>query len=351
MKNTLFATTALVALGFAGSAFAAEPITASVGGYMGIGIGISDNPDGDDVGILRDGEIHFKAKGSSDNGLTFEARVELEAFGSSDQIDENYVRISGSFGQVMIGGNDTAKNNLTTGIFYAPLALGGYYDHIARVGNGYSGIDQAGDQPGIHYNTPNFNGLQAAISYQPEGGADGSNDAQYTQNDGSDGSCEVGDDSCANSDNIWSFGVNYLGDFDGFSFRLSAGYETSDGSKQDTWSLGAQGGTGGFMLGVYYEDNKGKNVFDLTDPDNPAFIERVDGGQDLAIGGTYSTGPWTVGAGYTTVLDDDNDPWRVGGWATYAMAPGVSATLSLEHGDSSSTGSATSGLAYIALNF
>jgi outer membrane protein OmpU len=322
MKNTLFATTALVALGFAGSAFAADPISLSVGGYMGVGVGISDNVSGDDVGILRDGEIHFKAKGSSDNGLTFEARVELEAFGTSDQIDENYVRVSGSFGSVMIGGNDTAKNNLTTGVFYAPLALGGYYDHIARVGNGYSGINQAGDQPGIHYNTPNFNGLQAAISYQPEGSADGGNDVQYSQNDGSDG------------DNVWSFGVNYLGDFDGFSFRVSGGYETADGDDQDTWSVGAQGGTGGFMLGVYYEDNPGAG--DTA---------------DLAIGGTYSTGPWTVGAGYATVLDDNNDPWRVGGWATYAMAPGVSATLSLEHGDTSATGSATSGLAYIALNF
>lgn len=341
MKNTLFATTALVALGFAGSAFASEPMTASVGGYMGVGVGISDNDGGDDVGILRDGEIHFKAKGSSDNGMTFEARVELEAFTDGDQIDENWVKISGSFGQVMIGGNDTAKNNLATGIFYAPLALGGYYDHIARVGNGYSGIDQAGDQHGIHYNTPNFNGLQAAVSYQPEGSScDGSKglsiddsgtspvlvrnggDRQYCQNDGSDG------------DNVWSFGVNYLGDFDGFDFRVSGGYETADGSDQDTWSVGVQGGTAGFLVGVYYEDNKG-----------------VDAGQDLAIGMTYSTGPWTVGGGYTTILDTDVDPWRVGGWVTYAMAPGVSATLSLEHGDADTVGSSTSGLAYVSLGF
>ena len=43
MKNTLFATTALVALGFAGSAFAAQPMTASVGGYMGVGFAIPSN--------------------------------------------------------------------------------------------------------------------------------------------------------------------------------------------------------------------------------------------------------------------------------------------------------------------
>ena len=323
MKNTLFATTALVALGFAGSAFASEPMTASVGGYMGIGLGMHNNDAGDDIGILRDGEIHFKAKGSSDNGLTFEARVELEAFGTSDQIDENYGKVSGSFGSVMIGGNDTAKNNMTTGIFYAPLALGGYYDHITQLGYGagYSGISQAGDQMGIHYTTPNFSGLQASVSYQPEGSSDGGNDGQFAFNDGSDG------------DNVFSAGVNYGGDFDGFSVRLSGGYETSDGSDTDTWSIGAQGGTGGLMVGVYYESNPGAG--DTS---------------DLAVGGTYSTGPWTVGAGFSTQIDAAGDPWRVGSWATYAMAPGVSATLSLEHVDTGAD-DATSGLAYISLGF
>ena len=324
MKNTLFATTALVALGVAGTAFASEPLTASVGGYMGIGVQLKDNPAGDDVGILRDGEIHFKAKGSSDNGLTFEVRVEMEAFGDNDQIDENYAKVTGSFGSVMIGGNDTALNNMATGIFYAPLALGGYYDHITSFGysraDGRTGLDQAGDQMGIHYTTPNVGGFQASISYQPEGSSDNVNDGQFAFNDSTDG------------DNIISFGANYGAEFDNFSVRLSAGYETADGADQDIWSAGAQAGVAGFMVGAYWEENKGDDT------------------SDVALGMTYSTGPWTVGAGGSLLLDAAGDPFTLGAWATYAMAPGVSATLSLEHRDNG-TDDQSAALAYIALGF
>jgi hypothetical protein len=41
---------------------AAEPIKASVGGCMHIGVGVTDpagGAKGDKIGMLRDGEIHF----------------------------------------------------------------------------------------------------------------------------------------------------------------------------------------------------------------------------------------------------------------------------------------------------
>jgi len=103
MKNALFATTAFVAAGLvAGAAQAADPVTASVSGYMHAGVGYVDRRGSDaDIGVMRDGEIHFNARGTSDNGLTFRGRVELEAFTSGDQIDENWVEVGGAFGRVL----------------------------------------------------------------------------------------------------------------------------------------------------------------------------------------------------------------------------------------------------------
>ena len=336
MKNTLFATTALVALGFAGTAFAAEPLTASVGGYMNVGVGFGDiydgdtasatfgtNTQGDDVGVLRDGEIVVKFKGSSDNGLTFDGRYELEAFGSGDQVDENWARVSGSFGAVMIGGNDTAMYALSAGVLYGPGYVIGYYDAFSRAGQlgksyGYDGV-------GIHYYTPNFSGFQAAVSYIPNGDSDGANDGYYKQAAGVDG------------DNIWSVGANYTAEMEGFRVSASGGYSDADGSDMEAWSLGLELGTAGFTVAAHFEDNAG-----------------ADAGQDLAVGASYATGPWTATIGYSTLLDapTGGDIDTFAGWVTYALAPGVKAAAGIEH--SSRDGAledSTAGLAYLNLSF
>lgn len=320
MKNALFATTALVALGFAGTAFAAEPLTASVGGYMNVGLGFADNAAGDDIGIMRDGEIHFKFKGSSDNGLTFDGRVEIEAFGSSDQIDENWARVSGSFGWVMFGGNDTAMNELSAGVFYGAGAMMGYYDAFTSdLGKSYGT-----DAMGVHYRTPNFNGFQAGVTYIPESTSDNVSDSYIKFNDSSDG------------DNIWSVGANYSGDLGGVSISSSVGYSDADGADRDVWSAGIEAGMAGITLAAHYEDNAGSNT-----------------GQDLALGVSYSTGPWTATAGMATLLDAPagGDVNTYAGWVTYKMAPGVSGIVGLEYHDTDASGSSTSGFAYLSLGF
>lgn len=132
MKNILFASTALVAAATAGVVHAADAPVGTVGGYMFMGAGITDfTGTGDaEVGILRDGEIHLGWRGTSDNGLTFRGRIELEAFSApGDQIDENWGEVSGSFGSLLIGSNDSAADNYgDVGIIYGPGARLAYYD-------------------------------------------------------------------------------------------------------------------------------------------------------------------------------------------------------------------------------
>ena len=115
MKKALIATTAIVAAGLASSASAAEWST-RVTGYYFLGLGVLrqlGNQDG--VAVLRDGEAHVRAKlVKADNGITFQARIELEAFTSGDQIDENYGTMSGSFGTILIGSATTTRFTTTT---------------------------------------------------------------------------------------------------------------------------------------------------------------------------------------------------------------------------------------------
>ncbi|MEL6980391.1 MAG: porin [Pseudomonadota bacterium] len=146
MKKVLFGTTALVAAAFAGTAMAND-IKLSIVGDVTAGVGVgpysenkaqagssdsaSDYLESLDEGnvdkdfhIINEAEIQFKAKGTLDNGITIEVRVELEGYGD-DYIDENWVKISSSFGSILIGSNDNALDNIAGGIGRMGAGVGG----------------------------------------------------------------------------------------------------------------------------------------------------------------------------------------------------------------------------------
>ena len=127
MKRILLAGVAAAALAAgSGAARAAEPVTLSVSGYGHFGVGfksvdqaVPGEPNRDGFGVMRDGEIHFNVRGTSDNGLTFSGSVELEAFSAGgDQIDRNWFAVSGAFGEVKIGADKSASYNLATGLLF-----------------------------------------------------------------------------------------------------------------------------------------------------------------------------------------------------------------------------------------
>lgn len=309
--TTLLAAASTAAL-LAGGARAAEPITASVGGYFDIGAGYVDEADGPGKGaaILREGEIHFNIQGVSDNGLTFRGRVELEAHtDNDDQIDENWVSVSGPFGTVMIGGNDTAKTNFAVGILYGPGDTIGYYDDDAYQGL-TGGMDDAGDAMAIHYSTPEFNGFTAGVSYTPDVTADGVNDAEFSVHSGA-------------STEAWAFGARYRTNVMGADLAVAGGYQitpdaSATGGDLDTWSLGAEGSHSGFTLAAYYERNE-------------------DDSDDYSGGLSYETGPWTFGGGYSlTTGGGAADVHTVAGWTSYALAPGVTAAAGAAYAEQGS---------------
>jgi predicted porin len=328
MKKALIATTALVAAGFATSATAAEWST-RVTGYYFLGLGVSDNNNQDGVAVLRDGEAHVRAKLVADNGITFQARIELEAFTSGDQIDENYGTISGSFGSILIGSNDDAVYNNHVGTIYAPGARIGYYDAFSlttAAGGAFSNPGVGSDQIAIHYTSPSLSGFKVYGSYHPTAASDGGSDSNNPF-------FENGD--------YWTVGASYNGDFGDFGFGLSAGYtddapfQAGPGVTSDLITIGANVSFSGFTVAGTYEH---------TDPSGGG-----NNRDEYAIGAQYSTGPWTIGGGFK---DEDNVGEVAAGWVTYGLAPGVLFTAGVEYGDSEGVaGSDFGGLAYLTMRF
>lgn len=327
MKKALFATTAIVAAGFASSAAAAEWET-GVSGYYYLGLALSDANGQDGLGVLRDGEFHVNGRLTADNGLTFRARVEVESFTSGDQIDENWGSVSGSFGTILIGSNDDAVYNNHVGVIYAPGARLGYYDefNITTQGAPYNRPGVGSDQIGIHYTTPNFMGFQAYGSYHPNATAsDGAGDTNVPVFNGVD---------------MYTVGASYNGDFGDFGVGLSGGY-TDIEAIGELITIGANVSFGGFTLaGTYQNENA----------DGPG-----GSGDEYAIGVQYTTGPWTVGGGFASADGggfQGGEEDQAAGWVTYAAAPGVSFTVGVEYADAAGVpGDDFGGLGYISLFF
>ncbi|WP_417835479.1 porin [Thalassospira tepidiphila] len=251
MKKILVASSALVAVGFAGAAQASEPISLSVGGYMEQFVGVVDQDDA--LGrshnkIQSDTEIHFKGETTLDNGIEVGAVIELEGE-AGNNVDEEYLFINGGFGQVKLGSEDGAAADMA---IQAPSA-GGYGPNDGDLGDwtNIANIDTnnySGDARRVTYYTPVIGGFRAGVSY-------------------ADDATSETDDTGVKNDfggSIWSGGVEYLTDFDGFSLAVSAAGEYTNPRAGDSlataidldngksYTIGANVGFGNFVVGASY---------------------------------------------------------------------------------------------------
>ena len=216
MKKVLFGSTALVAAGAmaATSAVAEEGVKLGLGGYYNtfFWVGDYDEDTADPrklgaTGLFADGEVHFKGKTTLDNGITFGVQIELEAFQSGDQIDENYAFIEGSFGRLVIGGENTAaymmqyaapyvgvplnsgwitsfvpppvgpvSGTFTTTTFTAggaSVVNAGQTTTVSGVTTGFrtpalsTYVDLINDDHALNYFSPRFSGFQVGASFVP----------------------------------------------------------------------------------------------------------------------------------------------------------------------------------------
>lgn len=290
MKKQLLTSTALVAAGaiaFSGAAIAKPKITIGGGAEQIIGIGTNDaafdEAQGQRIGFDQhsDGEVHFNGSVKLDNGIKIRTRVELESnsadttagrnsnvingapgtasngagAGSADTIDEHWMRISGSFGELRLGSGDPAGMAMTTGYLgtwgtgvgqLLAFDTGDWITRPATVSAGTVGrVDLSSDAEQISYFTPRMNGFQVGVGYIPSSQEDVNNQRSLSGAGDTDG---------------WSFGANYVGKFAGAGVGIAAGYATAtestvNRSDPQVWAIaGRVDIAGGIRVQASYAD-------------------------------------------------------------------------------------------------
>ncbi|WP_404423515.1 porin [Thalassospira australica] len=255
MKKILIASSALVAVAFAGQAQASEKIKLSVGGYMEQWAGFADQEVGDRNNAFQsDTEIHFKGATTLDNGIEVGAVVELEGETSGDQIDEQYLYVNGGFGRIEMGKNDSVADSMQ---LVAP-AVGPVGVNDGDLSNWVDAylVDTTvpnGDQNRVTYYTPSLGGFRAGVSFADDSHHNGDTDRGDTSGAG---------------DNIASGALEYNTDLNGIAFGVSAiGENWGEGN---LFGGGLNVGFGNFTVGGSYshtDDDYGYSQGD-SDPDD-----------------------------------------------------------------------------------
>ncbi len=346
MKKQLLTTSAIltaVVLAAASSSALAQKKSskpsATVNGYIAQGLQLRGGGDtaavGDTDGLdaFGDSEIHFNARGALDSGIKLHARVELESSSEDGHIDEQWLRIQGSFGQVIIGQEDSVGQLMTTG--YVGSWVVGVGQNLcfdkAELVPTPSGFNHGGanfcvrldgadsDDQKISYVTPRFSGFQVGASYARDLAANAADDT-------------VNQDAAAGFIDYVAIAANFDRKFDNMRVAVAAGYNQADKPKglaasKDTnsWLVSGRVDFGGFKIaGGFYQVNDqfdGNGVTTATSDDGSGF--------DVGVG--YQAGPNAFGLAYfsgdnegtvATAGDDEVDAL----WLTYKrdLGPGVS---------------------------
>ncbi|MBE7636528.1 porin [Sneathiella sp. P13V-1] len=371
MKKVILGTTALVAATAltAGTASAAEKIKLGLGGYLQTSFIVADYDNDTDqlpTDIRHEGEVFFLGSTTLDNGLTFGVNIQLEARATGDQVDETYMYVSGNFGRINIGSENSADYLMHFGA-PSPVPAWSVNDNNANA----SGFDApstpstaVSDADKITYFTPRFAGFQLGASFTP--------DADEETGTGASPYAPIKDEGAA--DEAYSFGANYSNSFGGVALKASLGYQlttrsdttttttanttytitdgaaatvvtvnsngeivsitdadgvvtaggattttTTNNEDTDEFSAGLTLGVAGFDFGGSY-----KYTDNLSGVDDR---ER----HDWALGVTYGQGPWKIGVQYAGAEEDGDTAaeegelhaFVVGG--QYVLGPGITA--------------------------
>jgi len=342
MRPALLRSTMLIGIGslaglaFGASAEASDGIKLEVGGYFSSAyVGVVDGSrdaghfgnDRNHDALKHDAEVHFKGETTLDNGLTVEARIELEGENDDDQIDKSWVAFSGGFGQIRLGSQDDALETQCLG------APGGTANFSAFSPTGWASNDPIGsnsycfsadnDSQKITYLSPTFSGFQLAVSYTPSANAE-----DYTQQGVNNAGTPSNPHGTAH--HIVSAYATYLYEADDWSINVGGGGSwqlafndtpgVSDGKSQ-AYQTGIDLTFGNFSAGAIFE------YFDQGGRDNDIWIA----GGGLA----YAFDPWTLGLQYSHGrydgdflgdgfgTDGGENLNRVVATVNYSLAPGV----------------------------
>jgi hypothetical protein len=326
MKNVLMASSAIVgAAVLVASPAAAQELELS-GFQQFFASGGDADLDGSDRGFAfsTNTEVHVNGSIMADNGITFGFRVEMEAdtdgTGNTNDVDENSIFASGSFGKLEFGNNDGAEdtfmvNGSNSGVDYGGVGnptstfLSSAYSGNTRTSVDLRGGVESSDATKITYTTPNFNGFSAGVSYTPDTA------------DGADGNVFHLEDSAGHHDNI-ALGLGYEGEFNGVGLELGlvGAFASADVEPEDS----AYGIGGGLAISFSGFTIAAGAVWDDFDDGGAGGNTGTAWAADLGIG--YAAGPWnfSVNGIYSDTDDTNTDLLAGSANVGYNLAPGVS---------------------------
>jgi hypothetical protein len=289
MKKVLLGTSALALAGAFASPAASAEWNMRVGGYMEQYVAYADSDanfagDFDGIDSKQDAEIWFLPSITLDNGIKFGANVQLEALTNSDQIDEAFMFIKGSFGEVLLGSENSAGYKMTyaapdvtfinvnsgSTASFIPWSGGGAGSNLFRGTLGSTFLENVGnnDAQRLTYFTPRFSGFQVGASYARDGNQDSNSQL---------------DTDSADPHDIVDFGANYVNSFGDFDIAVSGRWGFADVNNQSddatVWAAGLNLGFGGVTVGGSYGEQNGARGFNQN-------------GEVYDVGISYSTGPW-----------------------------------------------------------
>lgn len=315
MKKLLLGTTALVGASFMATAAVAAP-EVRVGGFFNFQVGVvaqdregfGPSPGGVAAvgnergwGTLTDNEVIIRVSDTTDGGLKWSLKLELEANtddGSSVSTDsatadEAVLTLSGAWGQVFFGSEDGPADTMKSGGKKAVNdagtgGVGGDFRRwvnwttaSTRVHSNSMDARDSSDASKIAYITPRFAGFQAGVSFSPDRDEEG----RYRDPDTLASGTEQ---------NFWEGGINYDQKFDNFRLHVGATgslAEHENKLREDTksWTVGFMVGFGGLTAGMGYAHDNERNL-------SKAATNGKTKGWDIGV--AYNMGAWDFGLSY-----------------------------------------------------
>ena len=284
MKKVLFATTAVSALAFAGSAYAEAHLGVSFSGAAEFGGKSVDDGTTTTTGFHSDLALDISFTGEADNGITFGASAEIEAQSGEDTTDDtaDFDDIALTFSQDAIGtftfgDTDSGYDRAVKGVDSA-----GINDSADFYLSGDDGLDEKGDD--------NKRILRWDYDFGP---------AAFSL------SYEDNDDNVGDSGII---GVGIAGEVAGWDLAL--GYQTGEeaGVSSDVIGASVGGSLGPVDVKLLVQDG----AIDAFGDDFTA----------IDVSAVYNMDPITVGVNFAT-RDNANDETGYGAWFEYDLGGGL----------------------------
>lgn len=308
-------------------------VDVTVGGYTSNYVGWADQDTlaGADVksfDMLRDSELHFRAEGKTDSGLTYGFLVEALVDGPDGfGVQESYLYLSNQYGKVILGSEDGASYALQVSAPSADSNIDGLRQYInplnygaTAVGGGSflsGGVDYAARATGknekITYLTPVWSGLQLGVSYTPDVTDASTNVTGFNNNPAGSG-----------LNDAYEAGIRYQGEAGSVKYKVGGGYTTIEQETNapanddvDQWNVGADLDIGDYGVGAAYV--KTENNLGVKANDTETIVVGVDYkvNDAVKVGASYYTSDFG-----TAVGDIDIDRYTAG--VNYTIVDGLS---------------------------